>query len=275
MWPYSYDDICDAGITANQSQTDGLSYLPGMRLPACTCKSEDHPTPGKSRSAPEIDVIEASSSALGPPGASTMNGVVSQSCQLAPFDIWYQANTGMLNRRLDYYKSKAGCTNISIDFIEVYDPSITLLNSYQGGPFQQALSGLTNLNNDWYDGKNYQTYSFHNTPGKTGNIVWSVGDQTTWKLDARSIGPNGNVGQRIIPQEPMAMVMNFGMSTGFAPVDLIDLSPLMPATMRFDYVRIYQDPSVQSITCDPSGMETTSYIAKHMEAYTNPNKTHW
>ena len=28
MWPYSYHDECDAGITANQSQTDGLSYLP-------------------------------------------------------------------------------------------------------------------------------------------------------------------------------------------------------------------------------------------------------
>ena len=96
MWPYSYDNVCDAGITANQSQTDGLSYLPGMRLPACTCQGEDHPTPGKSRSAPEIDVIEASSSSLGPPGSSKMNGVVSQSCQLAPFDIWYQPDTSTL-----------------------------------------------------------------------------------------------------------------------------------------------------------------------------------
>ena len=76
----------------------------------------------------------------------------------------------------------------------------------------------------------------------------------------------------------MSLVMNFGMSTGFAPVDLVNLAPLMPAVMRFDYVRIYQDPSAptpQSVTCDPPGMETTSYIAKHLEAYTNTNKTHW
>lgn len=92
MWPYTYHDKCDYGITSNQSMTDGLSYLPGMRLPACTCPGADHPSPGKSRSAPEIDVIEASNAPLGP-GATNFIGQVSQSCQLAPFDVWYQPNT--------------------------------------------------------------------------------------------------------------------------------------------------------------------------------------
>lgn len=92
LWPYSYSDVCDAGITANQSSPDGISYLPGMRLPACTCSGEDHPTPGKSRSAPEIDVIEAS---VGPLDAlGNQVGVGSQSFQVAPFDIWYQPNYG-------------------------------------------------------------------------------------------------------------------------------------------------------------------------------------
>ena len=59
MWPYTYND-CDAGITPNQSQTDGTSYLPGQRLPSCTCVGEDHPTPGKGRGAPEIDIAEVS-----------------------------------------------------------------------------------------------------------------------------------------------------------------------------------------------------------------------
>ncbi|KAI4215767.1 MAG: hypothetical protein LQ351_001754 [Letrouitia transgressa] len=255
MWPYSYnDDKCDAGITANQSQTDGLSYLPGMRLPSCTCAGEDHPSPGKSRSAPEIDVIEASVATLGPAGSTGMNGVVSQSCQIAPFDIWYQPNT---------------------DFMEVYDPEVTVLNSYQGGVFQQALSGLTNTNNAWYDGKNYQTYNFYYKPGPKGNIVWSVAGKPVWKIDARSIGPNGNVGQRTIPTEPMAMVMNFGMAAGFSALNLTGLIPLMPATMRFDYVRIYQDPDSESVTCDPPGYPTTEYIANHPKAYNNPNLTHW
>ena len=92
MWPYAYHDECDYGITANQSMTDGISYLPGMRLPACPCAGEDHPSPGRSRSAPEIDVIEASNAPLGP-GQTNYIGQVSQSCQLAPFDVWYQPNT--------------------------------------------------------------------------------------------------------------------------------------------------------------------------------------
>ncbi|KAL9001955.1 MAG: hypothetical protein Q9188_005099, partial [Gyalolechia gomerana] len=255
MWPYSYnDDKCDAGITANQSQTDGLSYLPGMRLPSCTCDGEDHPSPGKSRSAPEIDVLEASVATIGPPGSTQMNGVVSQSCQIAPFDIWYQPNT---------------------DFMEIYDPTVTLLNSYQGGVFQQALSGLTNVNNAWYDGKGYQKYNFYYIPGKTGNIVWSIADKPNWKLDARALGPNGNVGQRTIPQEPLSVVMNFGMAAGFSALNLTGLTPLMPATMRFDYMRIYQDPDSKSVTCDPDGYPTTEYIANHPKAYANPNITHW
>ena len=92
LWPYSYDNVCDAGITANQSSPDGISYLPGMRLPACTCSGADHPTPGTSRSAPEIDALEASVGSLDALGNQI--GVVSQSFQVAPFDIWYQPNYG-------------------------------------------------------------------------------------------------------------------------------------------------------------------------------------
>lgn len=95
MWPYSYSDICDAGITPNQSSTDGISFLLGMKLPSCTCKGEDHPTPGKSRSAPEIDVIEASAHMIDEKNSPFVVGDVSQSCQIAPFDIWYMPNYGI------------------------------------------------------------------------------------------------------------------------------------------------------------------------------------
>lgn len=137
LWPYSYHDECDVGITPNQSDPDGLSSLPGMRLPACTCVGEDHPTPGYSRSAPEIDAIEASVQYLTPPAWDAI-GSASQSFQVAPFDILWRPNT---------------------NFIEVYDPSVSAMNSYQGGVYQQALSTVTNLNNDWYNGNAYQSYS--------------------------------------------------------------------------------------------------------------------
>lgn len=78
VWPYSYD-ACDVGALKNQTTPDGtgpaaalvppsqwdasLSYLPGQKLSACTCKGEDHPGPWlddedryRGRSAPEIDI---------------------------------------------------------------------------------------------------------------------------------------------------------------------------------------------------------------------------
>ncbi|KAF2862581.1 glycoside hydrolase family 16 protein [Piedraia hortae CBS 480.64] len=252
LWPYSYHDKCDVGITPNQSDPDGLNNLPGMRLPACTCEGEDHPTPGTSRSAPEIDALEASVAFLDPP---TGNGIgsVSQSYQIAPFDIFWRPNT---------------------DFIEVYDRSISEMNSYQGGVFQQALSTLTNLNNDWYNGKAYQSYGFEYSPGEDGYVVWEVGGRKTWKVTGDAIGPNGNIGQRTISEEPMSLVMNFGMSNNFATLNLSGLGPLMPATMRIDYVRIYQDGD-NELTCDPEGYPTTQYIKEHKAAYKNANYTLW
>ena len=221
-WPYSYWDKCDAGITANQSSPDGISLLPGMRLPACTCQGQDHPSPGNSRSAPEIDCLEASVGFMGPGAVDGATGSASQSFQAAPFDIWYQP---------DY------------NFLEVFDSSVTGMNSYRGGPYQQALSGVTWLNNEWYNGNAYQTYGFEYNPGPTGDITWFVGDDYTWHMDHRAVRPNGNIGQRVVPEEPMALVMNFGMSNSFAQVFIANLAALMPATMRFDYVRIYQDSS--------------------------------
>jgi beta-glucanase (GH16 family) len=136
------------------------------------------------------------------------------------------------------------------------------------------MSSVTNLNNDWYNGHEYQTYAFEYTPGADGQVTWFVGPEKTWTLDGRAIGPNGNVGQRVIPVEPLAIVMNLGMAWNFAPIQP-GIENHMPAFMRFDYIRIYQDPDEVSVTCDPPGYETTEYIAKHPNAYRNINKTTW
>jgi beta-glucanase (GH16 family) len=247
LWPYSYEDKCDEGITANQSSPDGMSLLPGMRLPACTCKNQDHPSPGKSRSAPEIDAIEAQMGFMGPGQYDKGVGSASQSFQIAPFDIFYQP---------DY------------EFAEIYDYGVTGMNVYRGGPYQEAFSAVTWLNNDWYDGNGYQTYGFEYTPGPTGDVHWFVGDEYTWGLDHRALRPNGNVGQRVLAEEPMTVIANFGMSNSFAQIFLPNLAKMFPATMRFDYIRIYQDPDddSQSVTCDPPGYDTTTYIASHPKA---------
>lgn len=161
------------------------------------------------------------------------------------------------------------------EFLEIYDHSITAMNSYRGGVFQQAVSGLTNLNNDWYDGKQYAKYAFEYKTGKDGYITWYVGDDKTWTMDARAMGPNGNIGRRTIPEEPLSIVANFGMSNSFAYINIDGISKLLPATMRIDYIRIYQDEGNEIMTCDPPGYPTTEYIRKHQKPYYNPNLTHW
>ena len=244
-WPYTYNS-CDAGITPNQSSTDGLSVLPGQKLASCTCPGEDHPTPGKGRGAPEIDVLEGSAN-----GASKM-GIVTQSLQVAPFDIWWRPN---------------------YDFMAITNDNITSMNTYCGGPSQQAISGVTTVNKDWYDGLEYQKYAFEYTPGQgsKSNIGWFVGDEPTMSMTGDAIGPNGNVGARLISEEPMSVVLNLGMSNSWTQIDWDHLK--FPTAMRVDYVRWYQKKGQRSVTCDPVGWETTGYIEKHAKAYENMNLT--
>jgi beta-glucan synthesis-associated protein KRE6 len=248
LWPYTYDG-CDAGITPNQSMTDGLSYLPGQRLPSCTCSGEQHPTPGRGRGAPEIDIAEVS----GDWGGMGL-GVATQSFQVAPFDIWWYPN---------------------YDFMENPNRHLSLVNTYTGGPFQEAVSTTSMLNNKWYDGVQYQKFAFEYVPGGDENafIAWTIGDEEMMKFDARAIGPNGNVGQRLVSEEPMSLILNLGISHSWVDIQFENLR--FPTTLNIDYVRWYQKEDQQMVTCDPPGFETTDYIRRHPKAYHNPNMTKW
>ena len=247
LWPYTYN-TCDAGITPNQSMTDGTSYLPGQKLSACSCDGEDHPTPGTGRGAPEIDVFEASAD------PNLKLGLITQSYQVAPFDIFWQPN---------------------YDHFAIPNYNLTQMNGYTGGPFQQALSAQTELNNKWYDGEQYQKYGFEYTPGSLsdGQISWFVGDDMSFMITGNAVGPNGNVDSRPISNEPMSIVLNVGFSTAWTGINYQELR--FPTTMYIDYVRWYQKEGEQSVTCDPPGYETTDYIKKHPDAYHNYNLTSW
>jgi len=49
----------------------------------------------------------------------------------------------------------------------------------------------------------------------------------------------------------------------------------MPDTFLIDYIRVWQRPDYGRIGCDPASHPTAEYIAKHPEAYMNPNNTVW
>ncbi|AOA64404.1 Beta-glucan synthesis-associated protein [Komagataella phaffii CBS 7435] len=251
VWPYSYD-TCDSGITANQSSADGISFLPGQKLNACTCRGQEHPNRGHGRGAPEIDIVEA---AMGDISPTEKVGVVSQSVQLAPFDIWYIP---------DY------------EFVEIHNESVTLMNTYAGGPFQQAVSGVTTLNHSWYEraeDPHFQNYAFEYTYGSNGYIRWFVGDDPTFTVHANAFHPDGNIGWRPISTEPMSIIMNLGLSNNWAYIDWPSLN--FPVTMKIDYVRVYQPPGAINVGCDPADHPTYDYIQQHSNAYQNVNLTSW
>ncbi|KAF9268840.1 beta-glucan synthesis-associated protein [Marasmius fiardii PR-910] len=273
-WPYTYD-TCDVGTLANQTlnglpktaTVDGdqgvggaLSFLPGQRLSRCTCPGESHPGPVHrdgtyvGRSAPEIDVFEAQVN------EQTRIGGVSQSSQWAPF-----------NRAYNWQ-------NTSDNFI-LNDPTISELNSFKGNALQQATSVVTNTNPQCYElspNPCFSVYGFEYKPGFDGGyITWITDNRIAWTIKAAGVGPDDTVqiSTRPVPQEPMYLIMNLGMSRNFGPVDFDHL--MFPTSMIVDYVRVYQEEGSINIGCDPPEFPTRAYIEAYREAYQNPNLTTW
>ncbi|KAH7912998.1 glycoside hydrolase family 16 protein [Hygrophoropsis aurantiaca] len=273
MWPYSYD-ACDVGTVKNQSVNgvpaaalengdpyngDVLSYLPGQRLSRCTCKGESHPGPVHAngqyvgRSAPEIDIFESEITSL---------GQVSQSAQWAPMNAAY------------VWKNTSNNFNIP-------NPDVTELNPYySGGAFQQATSGVTNTNQSCYTGNTgcFATYGYEYQPGyanNSGYISWITNDEVAWTLDAGGMAADDltEISDRPVSQEPMYLIANLGMSNNFQVPDFTKLQ--FPATMRIDWVRVYQPSDAINIGCDPKDFPTAAYINEYLEAYNNPNLTTW
>ncbi|KAF8636013.1 hypothetical protein AX15_000173 [Amanita polypyramis BW_CC] len=270
MWPYSYDS-CDLGTFPNQTARDGtptadatggngggpLSYLPGQRLSACTCPNSDHPGPTVTtgRGVPEIDVLEAQID------VDVFQGQVSQSLQIAPYNYQYQV------------VDTSPATTI-------YDSTKTKINTYKGGPYQQAASAVTYVNSQNYNNNGYTKYGFEwwsdQKNRQDGYITWFSDGQPTWTVTSASIGPDNitQVQQRLIPEEPVYIILNLGISPSFQKADYANL--VFPSKMYVDYIRIYQRKGVKNgLTCDPPTRPTTDYIQSHLPAYSNPNFTTW
>ncbi|KAJ7346342.1 beta-glucan synthesis-associated [Mycena albidolilacea] len=279
MWPYSYDS-CDVGTTPNQTLNGGppaalhsgdnngkttfgeLSFLPGQRLSRCTCMGESHPGPIHEsdgsyvgRSAPEIDIFEAQ---IGGPDDAHV-GQVSQSAQWAPFGAgykWYNTTDNMV----------------------VVDWTLSHQNTYSGGIYQQPTSVVTTTNQQCYqlvDGC-YAIQGFEYVPGYAdAYITWISDNKVSWTLNGGGVGADEDSGiaARPITQEPLYILANLGISTGFGFVDFEHIT--FPSTMRLDYVRVYQHPDKINIGCDPPERPTSAYINTYIEAYTNPLLTTW
>ncbi|KAJ9479565.1 putative Beta-glucan synthesis-associated protein KRE6 (putative) [Pseudozyma hubeiensis] len=271
MWPYSYT-TCDVGTMPNQTYANKtapeaavnahglysknydhkISFLEGQRCSACTCSGEDHPGPnvGVGRSSPEIDVFETQ--------VNAGHGGASQSFQIAPFDANYT-----------WDQSPSSATLWSTD---------TQFNSYTGGVYQEAVSGVHPIPDTAYalSGGTPVKMGVQYDPDWNGDgggsITWFVNGQATWTLQGASLRPNPatEIGQRIIPTEPMALVINLALSDGYQKIQWADIE--FPAAMKVDYIRVYQrDGQEDRISCDPADHPTAKYIQDHIDVYENQN----
>ncbi|KAF6743438.1 beta-glucan synthesis-associated protein-domain-containing protein [Ephemerocybe angulata] len=267
MWPYTYDE-CDLGTFPNQTNPDGLTPAAAKvsdqsRSSACSCPGSDHPGPAVNvgRGAPEIDIFEASIDKVTKSG-----GTVSQSAQFAPFahDYSYQ--------------------NDSEDKWKNFDPGRTRANTFKGSAVQQSVSGVTTVPDDMFQGSGAKFTSFgfeyygHPQHRDDGYVMWQVDGKPTHRVGAGAVGPDmgaggAMIGRRLIPEEPMALVLNLGMSPNWQ--DVVESSMMFPGEMLVDYVRVYQRKNEINVGCDPKGYPTKKYIDDHLEAYQNVNMTLW
>lgn len=287
LWPYSYD-TCDTGVMPNQTWLDKtgpapalgplpdpygrpdfnreLSWLPGQRLSACTCKGEDHPGPWldkenryRGRGSPELDILEAQKCKRRGPDS---HQCVSQSAQFAPF-----SNT--------YAFDEAG--------VEINSPLKTERNAYRGSSLQQSVSCITNVSDSTMaeGGGGFGVFGFEYyadpvDPGQS-YVAWVADGERSHTVRGTAVGPDLSVevGQRLVAAEPMHIIFNLAVSESFQTVQLDRMT--FPSEMLIDYVRVYQRKGSpeSAVGCDPPEYPTSKYIQDHIDAYMNPNVSFW
>ncbi|KAG8947411.1 hypothetical protein FRC04_010731 [Tulasnella sp. 424] len=96
------------------------------------------------------------------------------------------------------------------------------VNTYCGGIWQMTASGIGTIDQDCFElnAGCYKTYGFDYQPGNDGYITWVYDDAPAWAVMAAGLGPDNltEIGQRPIPEEPMYLITNLGISSGFSKV---------------------------------------------------------
>lgn len=107
-------------------------------------------------------------------------------------------------------------------------------------------------------------------PTTTATFVILVMLVLVASLQTQDRGGNLTVADRLIPLEPLYIVMNLAMSNGAWARVADDLE--YPGVMSIDHVRIWQRPSAISVGCDAANFTTSQYISCNRHLYLADNE---
>lgn len=290
-WPWSYDR-CDGGVQdlETKQEINACSAAPGHGM---------HPHQG--RGAPEIDIFEVMPGHNMPGHEGLVKAFMSSSLQVAPgIDSTRNRpkNGEKLGPNTTWYSSLE--YNPSVSALNdgfwgamcgpVEDPTPRQEHKYQ----EDAISVNTDLNQTHFD--SMHVYRLEWEPGSTeggGYIEWYLDDDFIFGISGDDLAATTGA---MIPAEPMYLILNTAISHRWGMPEPCDIAhcPMcwrcydctnpdcqctlpdgmkgcknLPAEMRIDYIRLYQDADNQKHTvgCSPPGYPTSEYIAAHQEDY--------
>ena len=266
FWPYSYN-YCGDGV--NMSNSIPGSKVPSQRINACDPTSPyysniDHEKygmrPNIGRGAPEFDVFEGA--------VKNGNAEISQTLQMAPL-----LPEGQRWDDMNFYSEEG--LSPGVHFPGETTPFRTRASAWDGkfnrpgNAFQDSISAITDLSPDFFE--NFHTFGVDWAPGEylrwyiDGVLLYEINPNALVARSGKMNGTEYNIGPRLLPEEPMYLIFNLGMSLDFSEVYEDDLE--FPSYMFVEYIRAYQRPNKLNVGCNPPEARTAQWINCNKEKY--------
>ncbi|KAI3433376.1 hypothetical protein D9Q98_003193 [Chlorella vulgaris] len=247
VWPYSYN-TCEGSGPLPWSSLDGqlITACPGDPPGVNRAAWGLHPEQG--RGGPEFDVFEVVTAVGGAAPPHT-----SQTLQMAP----------VMPPGTDWGTGPAAG---GVAYPGAGSSFNTRRNSWQGSlgrpgnEYQDSISALSDLGPSFYTDQH--TYGVDWRPGQY--LRWYIDGQLLYEVNQQALVAQTNasgaaVGPRLIPMEPMYLILNLAMSPDFGEIEYERLT--FPSQMKVDWIRVYQPVDQINVGCSPPEFPTAQYVA--------------
>uniref|UniRef100_A0A7S1Y0E2 GH16 domain-containing protein n=1 Tax=Phaeomonas parva TaxID=124430 RepID=A0A7S1Y0E2_9STRA len=296
VWPWSYD-TCDAISEHEQlisaCHDDPNSALRPQHALSPSLNPSTSPTKNRGdglkrktgRGAPEIDIFEALASWT-PDSPPNMTATLT----VAPGIAANRPHNGALpNATQDWYDGLEFGAGSELNKEWYGSRSGTARDKHKY--WADSISGRHVLGDDEFNGQ--ALFRVEWEPGAEGFVRWYLNSKLVFGVRADSLR---NKTGALIPNEPMQIILNIAMNNFWAQPQPCDtatcgacfacldcknpdcqcaLPPLLkncaglPAEMKIDFIRVFQDPGNDQHTlgCSPDYYPTEGYIAANKDLY--------